>query len=208
MGSANASVTTPGKGVVSPQTGIVLANPWSGFAEEAIPFRVKLAPEAKAFVVRFYLDFTALSLGVRELKRVEVPINIKTVSRAYSIYEDIYPRPVRRTSSQRDPNAWDSFYFRTCAYRMMIERIYQSEIDARFVQAVFKLIQIDEPLYNYYSVANAFQDPHSIRTDVPDFTNIKGGIGVFGSTSIDSTLWSLPERMYPPLNTPETHCRN
>ncbi|MEK6571100.1 MAG: hypothetical protein AABZ61_07005 [Bacteroidota bacterium] len=68
----------------------------------------------------------------------------------------------------------------------------------RFVQAVFYLIQFDEPLWNYHNVANNLGERYSVRTDEPDYTNIKGGFGVFGSATIDSTVWPLPEKIPPP----------
>jgi hypothetical protein len=46
--------------------------------------------------------------------------------------------------------------------------------------------QVEENLYKYYNLANGFQDPYSIRTDQPDFSNIQGGLGIFGAMTLDS----------------------
>jgi hypothetical protein len=56
----------------------------------------------------------------------------------------------------------------------------------------FYLYEIDKNLYNYYSIANNFQDEYSIRVDMPDYTSIKGAYGVFGGISVDSV--SIPLR--------------
>lgn len=50
-----------------------------------------------------------------------------------------------------------------------------------WVQAVFEVIQIDDALYSYYFVNNGAVDRTSIRLDQPEYTNIPGGLGVFGS---------------------------
>ena len=50
----------------------------------------------------------------------------------------------------------------------------------------FVLTQVEQNLYTYYSIANAFQDAHSIRLDMPDWTNVQGGYGVFGGMVEDS----------------------
>jgi hypothetical protein len=67
----------------------------------------------------------------------------------------------------------------------------------QFQQAVFYLVQFDTPLWNYYKLANAFQDAYSVRTDQPDYTNLKNGIGVFGSMAVDSLVWPYLPRIIP-----------
>ena len=67
----------------------------------------------------------------------------------------------------------------------------------QFQQAVFYLVQFDTPLWNYYKLANAYQDQYSVRTDEPDYTNLKNGIGVFGSMAVDSLVWPYLPRIIP-----------
>ncbi len=61
------------------------------------------------------------------------------------------------------------------------------------ITAVIKLFQIDAALYDYYSIANGFNDPLTMRTEKPVYTNITGGLGFFGSASYDS----LSVQVYP-----------
>ncbi len=58
-------------------------------------------------------------------------------------------------------------------------------------RALFVLTQTEENLYKYYNIANAYQDQISVRTDQPDWTNINGGLGVFGAMIEDSTYIDL-----------------
>lgn len=68
----------------------------------------------------------------------------------------------------------------------------------RFQDVVFQVIQFDAALYNNYSVENLFRDPYTIRLDEADYTNILGGVGVFGSLAVDSTVRALPEQISRP----------
>lgn len=47
---------------------------------------------------------------------------------------------------------------------------------------VFELIEFDTPLSYYYSSINGYLDNYSIRLDELTYSNINGGLGVFGST--------------------------
>jgi hypothetical protein len=48
--------------------------------------------------------------------------------------------------------------------------------------AIFEVMEFDDPLSKYYSSINGALDPFSIRIDNPVFSNIVGGIGIFGSS--------------------------
>jgi hypothetical protein len=48
--------------------------------------------------------------------------------------------------------------------------------------AIFEVMEFDDPLSKYYSSINGALDPYSIRIDNPVFSNIGGGIGIFGSS--------------------------
>lgn len=47
---------------------------------------------------------------------------------------------------------------------------------------IFELIEFDSPLSHYYSSINGYLDNYSVRLDETVFSNINGGIGIFGST--------------------------
>ena len=58
-------------------------------------------------------------------------------------------------------------------------------------RALVVLTQVDEDLYAYSKRVNGFEDPFSIRTDLPDYSNISGGHGIFGALVEDSVFVEL-----------------
>jgi hypothetical protein len=54
------------------------------------------------------------------------------------------------------------------------------------------LFSLDDNLYNYLSTINGFNDPISVRLDIPSYTNIQSGYGIFGAIAKDSITQSLP----------------
>lgn len=47
-------------------------------------------------------------------------------------------------------------------------------------KAVFRIMLLDNSLAAYYSAQKTFLDEFSVRVNQPDFTNVTGGVGVFG----------------------------
>ena len=58
----------------------------------------------------------------------------------------------------------------------------------RVKNALAIVTQVDRNLYTYMKLANSFDDPYSTRTDAPDFSNIAGGVGVFGAM-VEDSMW-------------------
>jgi hypothetical protein len=50
------------------------------------------------------------------------------------------------------------------------------------VNFVFDFLEYDSPLSHYYSSINGYLDNYSVRLDETVYSNINGGIGIFGST--------------------------
>jgi hypothetical protein len=110
----------------------------------------------------------------------------------------LFPTVRRRISSGliRDKEESEMFVFSKNAY---FEKI--GEILGRYPvgtvhirQALMVLTQVDRDLYAYTKRVNGFEDPFSIRTDLPDYTNITGGHGIFGamvddSATVNITAW-------------------
>lgn len=57
------------------------------------------------------------------------------------------------------------------------------------VNAALELMILDPALSTYYSSIEGGLDGFTVKTDLPDFTNIEGGFGIFGSFSIKP--WTL-----------------
>jgi hypothetical protein len=59
--------------------------------------------------------------------------------------------------------------------------LYPNKSDITIVNMTVDLIVLDEYLSAYYSVIKLGIDDFTVRTDNPDLTNIRGGLGIFGT---------------------------
>jgi len=50
--------------------------------------------------------------------------------------------------------------------------------------ASFRILVMDQNLATYYNAQKTYMDEFSVRINQPDFTNIKGGLGIFGSFTV------------------------
>ena len=195
-GSVASALTVPRVGFIAAQNVLLLRDPWNVPLDD-IALSIGLSPVAKGFLVRFYLNYELLdSTGWRPM-RLEVPVAIRRTVDG-QLLEYVYPKVQRRTTPANGPEGQaDHFIYLTDAYQESIEAILGSGWTIRFKQAVIYLIQFDEALYNYYFIANGFKDASSIRLDEPNYSNISGGVGIFGSLAVDSSVIALPEQ-FPP----------
>ena len=56
---------------------------------------------------------------------------------------------------------------------------------------IFELVEMDLPLSKYYESIHGGIDSYSISLDQFTYSNITGGLGIFGSRRIISNNWSL-----------------
>jgi hypothetical protein len=197
-GLATATVTVPGAGLILATNELLLKDPWNVPLDDII-LSIRLSPPAKGYLVKFYIDYESLDSAGRRTHRVEVPVSVwRAVDGKLLGY--FYPEIQRRhipTTQGELIDYREQFGYLTEAYQETINDIVLSASTVRFKQAVFFLIQFDAPLYNYYSIANGFRDRNSIRLDEASYTNIIGGVGLFGSLAVDSAVVALPEH-FPP----------
>ncbi|MBI4428997.1 MAG: DUF4249 family protein [Ignavibacteriales bacterium] len=153
-------------------------------------FVLNLSPQSKGYRLRFFVEFE----NAGQMLRVEVPqyltyyINEKT-------FGGFYPRVERRFNTVfRTSNkvATDTAWFDSFAYSTVLAGIRASYVNPAFRRGVIVFTQVEDNLYNYYNIANAFQDQFIVRLDEPDFTNIPGGHGVFGAFLEQTFLVPLP----------------
>jgi hypothetical protein len=135
-----------------------------------IAVRVTLGENARAYIVRMYLDYRIRPDTTTQ--RIEIPERIIPPTG-----EKIYPRPISR--------ALTNVGFTSGALSAIVSELRQQHPGNTILplRTVFVLTQLDESLYAYYSTANHFPGSGTIRLDEPDFTNIQGGLGVFGMLS-------------------------
>jgi hypothetical protein len=65
--------------------------------------------------------------------------------------------------------------------------------------AIFELLEYDDALSRYYSSTNGAMDPYSIRTTNPVYSNIGGGIGIFGSSLVNVATFDLDPKLVTPF---------
>lgn len=186
-GNVNATVSVPGPGRIDANNAFVMAEP-ERFRDD-ISVTIRLSSVTRGYVVRIYLDFEYLDNGSWIPRRAEVPVSASTGSDGTLIF--VYPRLTQRrmdliVSAQQ-------VEFSLAAYQALLTQLAEQygQQGFRVVAATFILTQVENNLYKYYNIVNGFQDEYSIRTDLPDFTNIRGGVGLFGAMTEDSTVVDL-----------------
>ena len=183
QGNVQATVDVPGKGLLIPNNPFVLQAP-DKYITEYITVTIQISPLTRGYVVRLYMDYD-VKVGLEWVRRrEEIPTAVVSGSGTEVQYD--YPRLTRRTSDINQPNV--NIHFPIAIYNSVFKRIVsQYGTDGfRLKSATYVLTQVEAGLYKYYNLANGFQDQYSIRTDQPDFSNIQGGLGVFGALSDDS----------------------
>jgi hypothetical protein len=186
-GTITASLSVPDRGRLYVNNRYVLKG--GGDKNEDLAVFVWIRYATRGYLVRYYLNYDVLHAGVWVNHQAEVPSGVLVIDNNTRIYS--YPRLQRRTTTPASviKEEQEVVYFSRTAYELKQYDLgvqYKPE-SIRFNGAWFVLTQVEANLYNYYNVSNAFQDQHSIRTDVPNWTNINGGYGVFGAQVSDST---------------------
>jgi hypothetical protein len=198
LGIATAVTTVPGAASISASNFFALADPYRYGSVLNYGVGVYLSEQAKGFLVRIYVDYLAPTPQGWQLKRRQIPVLMRSISRYQGTWEYIYPAARQRQWS--NARYQESQLFGTGSWIRMLEDdiwLYDG-YGVRFLQAVIHVIQFDEPLFNYYGVANISRDRYSVRIDEPDYTNMRGGAGVFGSAAVDSIAYALPETITRP----------
>ena len=93
----------------------------------------------------------------------------------------------------------ESAFYANRSYEQTISLIHAQygSANIRMKRAVFLLEQADRHFFTYYSYANSFQDRLTIRVDQPDYSNMNGALGFFGSLAIDTLATPLSINLKP-----------
>lgn len=192
LGSASASVIVPGRVslALSSHAHRILSRPESQEQVDVILFEALIADVTKGYIGRMFIDYSVLKGAEWIEERVEVPLDSPD-RKSYSLDRAWYPQ-----LSPRSPAKQVSVAFLQGFYRAVITdlafRKYPSEM-LIFNRVVFQFLQAERNLYNYYAVAHGFRDAQSMRLDEPTYSNISGGVGLFGAYTLDSLVYILPE---------------
>ena len=184
-GNASASVTTPGPGLVEANNAYVMKNP-EKYTDD-ISAKVRLSSVTQGYILRLYVEFdTKLGSGVVHV-RTEVPVAARPGGVAGFEYD--YPMLVRRITDRF--LVYEIVYFSLDAYKSLLQDLKTKYGEISLTNGTFILTQVESNLYKYFNIANGFQDDFSIRTDLPDYSNVVGGFGVFGAMRDDSVAFDL-----------------
>jgi hypothetical protein len=152
---------------------------------------VTLSLEAAGYIPRLTIEFQVVSTGA-VLER-EVPLLLRTPDEENK--NPVYP-DIMRAEAASQKRFVIAYSLRAYAYTL--RKIREEFAEVSFRGAHCYLVQTDQALYVYYNIANGFRDSYSIRMDQPDYSNIEGGLGVFGAFNVDETWYSLPEYIFIP----------
>ena len=157
-----------------------------------IYFPFTLGYGAIGYIGRFFVDYDVLIGSEWVEERVEVPIQY-----FYRQIEDlnlvVWPALTAAPSNSRTTvGIYDNHLYKAVLVSVAYTKYGYTKVI--FNRIVFQLVQVEQNLYNYYRTAHAYSDPHSIRLDEPMYSNLTGGVGLFGAYTLDSLVHLLPER--------------
>ena len=184
-GNAEATITVPARGEVYANNPYIMKHPEK--YDEDLSSRIRLSPAAQGYLVRIKLEFETKLGSLVTRHQEEIPSAVFTADGSSFRFD--YPILTRRNVSPYV--TYEAVYFGLNAYKAFLVDVKSRYGAITVTGATYILTQVDRVLYTYYNLANGFQDAFSIRTDLPDYTNIRGGLGVFGSMVEDSVYVDL-----------------
>lgn len=205
LGDANATIHIPSFPVIRTISQFVLQSPYSYSESGGISFRAQLGPETLGLVGRLILHFDRRENGVWLRESLEIPKQIRELNAEFELVGVTYTSLYRRTTaSQANPNGVPGEEYISIpirSYTLVLRSLYHrfSASNLRMLKADFILTQADVPFFTYFSYANFFNDPYTIRVDQPDFSNMDGSLGFFGSLTSDTLTVQLPPDLSPPI---------
>lgn len=182
-GNAEASVAVPSRGEIYANNPYILKTPEK--YNEDVSARVRLSRSTHGYLVRIFVEFETKLGSLVTRHREEIPSAVWTGEGDFFRFE--YPVLVRRNESLIN----EVVYSGVNAYKAFLIDLKSRYGAITVTGATFVLTQVDKSLYIYYNLANGFLDPFSIRADLPDYTNVQGGLGIFGSIVEDSVYVDL-----------------
>ena len=136
-------------------------------------------PTPGGALIRMWMQWVdSLSAGLKDTVRTEVPLYYETLTGGLV---PIFPELNRDLSVVFPYNAFAETV-----------RVIRRKTRALFLNVISKAYCLDRNAYGYIQIAHGFNDPLSFRTDLPDFSNIIYGYGVFGGITTDSLSIFIP----------------
>ncbi|MCX6149498.1 MAG: DUF4249 family protein [Ignavibacteriales bacterium] len=143
------------------------------------------AKEGNLFFPKLILSYSIIKDSVEDFHFKEIPM--RYIKNAQG-NQPVYPSNTREPSISYDFAAIDSAMAQISAGDPNKSNYIIREVN-------FTLLEFDQNLSNYYSSVNGYMDNYSIRLDESVFTNISGGIGIFGTSLLNRQVFVV-ERAY------------
>lgn len=190
-GGVTATVRVPKRGRIQFLNAYILNG--GGDKDENIVVYGFIRELTYGIMMKLYLYYDVLEGNAWVRHKDEIPT--QTVIQDDGTEIDFYPTMRKRQSSGlvQDKEENELFVFHNNAYYGRIGKILTRYGIGKvhIVKALLVLTQVDKDLYAYSKRVNGFEDPYSIRTDLPDYTNISGGHGIFGAMIDDSAYVNI-----------------
>jgi hypothetical protein len=188
MGGVSAAVTVPNRGRIQFLNAYILNG--GGSDDENLVIYGWIRELTYGVMMQLHLFYDVLEGNSWVTHRQEMPAARVVFLDGSRVY--FFPVMRRRQTSGiiKDKEENEMFVFDKKAY---FEKV--GEILSRYPvgtvhikRALVVLTQVDRDLYAYSKRVNGWEDPFSIRTDLPDYSNISGGHGIFGALVEDSVF--------------------
>lgn len=182
------SVVVPDRPVISVAPGMLIFTDATQFGVDARFYLVaNLSPLTKGYLGRVFLDYQVrLDSGWID-GRIEVPYHV--IYDTLGVFLADYPKVTRAYTNLM------SIGFRIVHYYKVKQKVIEKYLphDVYFRRVVFRVMQLEQGFYDYFNAVNGFRDPHSIRVDAPEYSNVVGGIGLLGAYTLDSLTCVLTD---------------
>ncbi len=153
--------------LVRPDTGMATIRCYHGVTS--------FAEAPSAFYYRLWVEVVKWNFGDTLIQRREIPL--RHVARDDTW---LYPSPARE----------EELSFTVGMLRGITESMILPGDSIVARRVITHLYGLENNFYSYYKIVRGFEDPLSIRLDLPDASYVEGGLGVFGGMVSDSITYN------------------
>jgi len=153
-----------------------------------ITVRVTFHTTTKAFRIQFFVECDIVRGTDTTLLRQEIPLNYADST---AIVETGSSPLFGRLEVRTEQNVYTKKAYISALFALLAKASGANWV--LFRRVVVHATHSGEEVYKYYSIANGFIDPNSIRADQPDYSNITGAFGFFGGIAEQRFEYALPK---------------
>ena len=135
------------------------------------------------YASRFNLNYFIKENGKETAFKKEVPLRYAFLNNAAFPY---FPKLSKGTTLQFDYAVFDSVM-------TQISLNDKEKSKYRIGYPTFEVTTLESNLASYYSISNGYMDDVSIRLDEGEYSNVKGGLGIFGASYTSTATYVFDE---------------